>query len=104
MAEKSNLHKLSELGQSVWIDYLSRDMLRSGELARMMREDAVVGATSKPTIVDKAHAAQQAYDDQLREVLEEERDPKEIFLRLAIQDVSDALDLLRPGWDGGCAH
>ena len=101
MAEKSNLHKLSALGQSVWIDYLSRDMLRSGELARMMREDAVVGVTSNPTIFQKAIAAGEAYDDQLREVLAEERDPKEIFLRLAIQDVSDALDLLRPVWDEG---
>jgi len=101
MAEKSNLHKLSELGQSVWIDYLSRDLLRSGELARMMREDAVVGVTSNPTIFQKAIAAGEAYDEQLREVLEEERDPKEIFLRLATQDVSDALDLLRPVWDEG---
>src|SRR6187551_3339686 len=101
MAEKSNLHKLSELGQSVWIDYLSRDLLRSGELARMMREDAVVGLTSNPTIFQKAIAAGEAYDDQFREVLAEERDPKEIFLRLAIQDVSDALDLLRPVWDEG---
>ncbi len=101
MAEKSNLHKLSELGQSVWIDYLSRDLLRSGELARMMREDAVVGVTSNPTIFQKAIAAGEAYDEQLREVLAEERDPKEIFLRLAIQDVSDALDLLRPVWDEG---
>jgi transaldolase len=101
MAEKSKLDKLSELGQSIWIDYLSRDMLRSGELARMMREDAVVGVTSNPTIFQKAIAAGEAYDDQLREVLEEERDPKEIFLRLATQDVSDALELLRPVWDEG---
>jgi transaldolase len=101
MAEKSKLDELSELGQSIWIDYLSRDMLRSGELARMMREDAVVGVTSNPTIFQKAIAAGEAYDDQLREVLEEERDPKEIFLRLATQDVSDALDLLRPVWDEG---
>ena len=101
MAEKSNLQKLSALGQSVWIDYLSRDLLHSGELARMMREDAVVGVTSNPTIFQKAIAAGEAYDEQLREVLAEERDPKEIFLRLAIQDVSDALDLLRPVWDEG---
>jgi transaldolase len=101
MTEKSNLHKLSALGQSVWIDYLSRDSLHSGDLARMMREDAVVGVTYNPTIFQKAIAAGEAYDEQLREVLAEERDPKEIFLRLAIQDVSDALDLLRPVWDEG---
>jgi transaldolase len=101
MAEKSKLHKLSELGQSIWIDFLSRDMLHSGELARMMKQDAVVGVTSNPTIFQKAISAGDAYDEQLREVLAEERDPKEIFLRLAVQDVNEALDLLRPVWDEG---
>ena len=66
MAEKSNLHKLSELGQSIWIDFLSRDMLHSGELARMMKEDAVVGVTSNPTIFQKAISAGDVYDEQLR--------------------------------------
>ena len=101
MAETSKLHKLSELGQSIWIDFLSRDMLDSGELARMMKQDAVVGVTSNPTIFQKAISAGGAYDGQLREVLTKERDPKEIFLRLAVQDVNDALDLLRPVWDEG---
>jgi transaldolase len=101
MAEKSRLSKLSELGQSVWIDYLSRDLLSSGELARMMKQDAVVGVTSNPTIFQKAISAGEAYDEQLREVVAEEHDPKEIFLRLAVRDVSDALDLLRPVWDEG---
>jgi transaldolase len=100
MAE-SRLHKLADYGQSVWIDFLSRDMLRSGELARRMRDDAVVGVTSNPTIFQKAISAGNAYDEQLREVLEHERDPKEVFLRLAVKDVSDALDLLRPVWDEG---
>jgi transaldolase len=97
----SRLHRLAEYGQSVWIDFLSRDMLRSGELERRMRDDAVVGVTSNPTIFQKAISAGDAYDEQLREVLEEERDPKEIFLRLAIKDVGDALDLLRRVWDEG---
>ena len=98
---KSPLHELSEHGQSVWIDFLSRDMLRTGELERMMREDAVVGVTSNPTIFQKAISAGDAYDDQLREVLRHERDPKEIFIRLASKDVGDALDLLRRVWDEG---
>jgi transaldolase len=97
----SRLHRLAEYGQSVWIDFLSRDMLRNGELERRMRDDAVVGVTSNPTIFQKAISSGAAYDEQLREVLEEERDPKEIFLRLAIKDVEDALDLLRPVWDEG---
>jgi transaldolase len=97
----SRLHRLAELRQSVWIDFLSRDLLRNGELERMMREDAVVGVTSNPTIFQKAISAGNAYDDQLREVLEEEQDPKEIFIRLASKDVEDALDLLRRVWDDG---
>ncbi|MEO8289969.1 MAG: transaldolase [Gaiellaceae bacterium] len=101
MAEKSRLHKLSELGQSVWIDYLSRAMLREGELARMMREDAVVGVTSNPTIFQKAISSGDAYDEQLRELLKEERDPKEVFWQLAVADVNEALDLLRKVWDEG---
>jgi transaldolase len=98
----SNLHKLSALGQSVWIDYLSRDLLQEGELARMMREDAVVGVTSNPTIFQKAIAGGSRYDAQLKEVLESgEDDPKEIFLQLSSDDIAAACDLLRQVWDEG---
>ena len=98
---KSRLHQLSEAGVSVWIDNLSRDLIQSGELERMMREDAVVGITSNPTIFQKAISSGEAYDAQLREVLEEETDPTEIFIRLAAKDVTDACDLLRKVWDEG---
>ncbi|MDQ3888935.1 MAG: transaldolase [Actinomycetota bacterium] len=99
---KSRLHELTELGQSPWIDYLSRDLLRSGELERRMHEDAIRGVTSNPTIFEKAISAGHAYDDQLRDVAREEDDPKEVFLRLAVDDVVHACDVLRPLWDGGC--
>jgi transaldolase len=92
----SNLHKLSARGQSVWIDYLSRDLLEQGELKRMMEEDAVVGVTSNPTIFQKAIAAGHAYDEQLKEVLQHEDDAKEIFLQLSSRDVDAATDLLAP--------
>ncbi|MEX0816080.1 MAG: transaldolase [Gaiellales bacterium] len=98
---KSRLHQLADYGQSVWIDYLSRDLIQSGKLEGLMREDAVVGVTSNPTIFQKAISSGDAYDEQLREVVREERDPKEIFIRVAAKDVGDALDLLRPVWDGG---
>ena len=100
MAE-SNLHKLSALGQSVWIDYLSRDLLHTGELKRMMRDDAVVGVTSNPTIFQKAISQGTRYDEQLKACAEEISDPKEIFLHLSADDVAEACDLLRPVWDGG---
>src|SRR5438477_785367 len=92
----SNLHKLSKRGQSVWIDSLSRTMLESGELARLMKEDAVVGVTTNPTIFQKAMSEAGAYDEQLKELIGEETDPKEIFLRLSARDVEEALDLLAP--------
>src|SRR5919202_6145294 len=98
----SNLHKLSALGQSVWIDYLSRDLLQTGELARMMKEDAVVGVTSNPTIFQKAISQGNRYDEQLKEVLDGgETDAKEIFLQLSSQDIANACDLLRKVWDEG---
>src|SRR5215212_1341630 len=96
---ETKLQELSEHGQSVWLDYLSRDILESGKLAEMMDRDAVVGVTSNPTIFQKAIAAGDAYDDQLRGLLEHEQDPKEIFLALSADDVKGGLELLRPIFD-----
>jgi transaldolase len=95
----SPLQQLSQLDQSVWVDFLSRHALRDGTIERFMREDAVVGLTSNPTIFEHAIADGDAYDDQLREVLEHETDGKEVFLALAAQDVRDACDLLRDTWE-----
>lgn len=95
----SNLHRLSALGQSVWIDYLSRDLIETGELARMMSDDAVVGVTSNPTIFQKAISHGERYDEQLKRILDSgETDPKEIFLQLSSRDIGNATDLLKPIW------
>jgi transaldolase len=98
---KSRLHGLAELEQSVWIDSLSRSWLKTGSLAKWMDEDALTGVTSNPTIFQKAMAEGEWYDDQLREVLKEEDDLKEIFLQLAMVDIEEACDLFRSVWDGG---
>jgi transaldolase len=98
---KSRLHELSERGVAVWFDTLSRDLVRTGELKKMMDEDAVAGVTSNPTIFQKALAQGDAYDDQLKACLDETDDPKEIFFRLALDDIREALGVLRPVWDDG---
>ena len=98
---ESRLHTLAGLGQSPWIDFLSRDLLKQGELARMMRDDAIVGVTSNPTIFQKAISAGSAYDDQLRDLLAGESDPRELFIQLAVTDVREACDLLLPVWESG---
>jgi transaldolase len=97
----TRLHRLTELGQSPWIDYLSRDLVRGGELERLIAEDAIRGVTSNPTIFQKAISSGNAYDDQLRELAPEMDDPKELFIELAITDVRDACDVLRPVWESG---
>ncbi|MBA3376795.1 MAG: transaldolase [Actinobacteria bacterium] len=96
---RSRLHQLSEHGVSVWIDTLSREMLETGELARLIQEDAVVGVTSNPTIFEKALSSGGWYDDQLREVLGGDDDPKDIFIDLATEDVRRACDLLHRVWE-----
>jgi transaldolase len=96
----SPLRLLSSLGQSVWIDFLSRESIRGGHLQRLLDEDAVVGATSNPTIFQKAMAASEAYADQLRE-LDRELDVRDVFWALAEQDIRDACEVFRPVWDAG---
>jgi transaldolase len=96
----SKLDKLSARGQSVWIDFLSRDMTEGGGLQKMIDEDAVVGVTSNPTIFQKAIASGTAYDEQLKEVLQETDDPKEIFLRLSARDVEKATEILAQVHEG----
>ncbi|HLE98945.1 MAG TPA: transaldolase, partial [Gaiellaceae bacterium] len=93
---RNRLHELSERGVSVWIDTLSREMLETGELARLVQEDAVVGVTSNPTIFEKALSTGGWYDDQLREAVSRHDDTKEVFIELAAEDVRRATELLRP--------
>ena len=86
--------------QSVWIDSLSRDLLQTGELARMIDEDAVVGVTSNPTIFQKAIADGRRLRRAARASSPRATDdPKEIFLAARVDDVRDACDLLRPVWE-----
>ena len=94
------LKQLAEHGQSVWIDYLSRNFINDGDLAGLVR-DGVVGVTSNPTIFQGAIAEGSAYDEQIKAVSATESDPKEIFLALARDDIRTACDELRQVWDTG---
>ena len=88
--------KLQALGQSVWLDNLSRNLLNSGQLKKWI-DDGVTGITSNPTIFQKAIAGSRDYDDSLRVRLAKGiRDDRELFFHLAIEDISRAADLLWP--------
>jgi transaldolase len=95
MSMTTRLHRLARHGQSVWIDFLSRDLVRTGELARLMRDDGVSGVTSNPTIFAKALSRGDAYDEQ---IADSDGDATSVFLELAMRDVTIACDLLRPLW------
>jgi transaldolase len=95
------LQRLSALGQSVWIDNLSRQSIRGGHLQELIDDYAVVGATSNPTIFQKAMTSDDTYDEQLHELAAQGKDVFETFWALAQQDIMDACDLFRPVWDGG---
>src|SRR5882724_4292686 len=92
---ESRLHKLSARGQSVWIDSLSREMLETAMLAKLMEEDSVVGVTSNPSIFQKALEGEGWYDEQLKE-LADEADLNEVFIALATRDIEHACDLMAP--------
>ena len=94
----SPLKQLAAHRQSVWIDFLSRNFVQDGDLEGLVR-NGVAGVTSNPTIFQAAIADGDAYDEQLREVLKTETEPKEVFLALAVQDIRAACDVLRPTWD-----
>jgi transaldolase len=96
----NRLQRLHQAGVSIWLDVLSRDLLDSGEFARMIDDSAITGATSNPTIFAKAIAGSDRYDDQLRAaVAAGVRTPRELFFELALDDVRRAADLLRPTFD-----
>jgi transaldolase len=90
----SRLHQVAQLGQSAWIDFLSRELVRSGELERMVAADAIVGVTSNPTIFQQALATGDLYDEQLSELAGSSIDTKELFVALGSVDVSEACDVL----------
>ena len=94
------LQQLHEAGVSIWLDTLSRDLLKSGGFEKLVREFAVTGATSNPTIFAKAITESDRYDSQLRELVARGLDdPHALFLELALEDIRQAAGLLRPTYE-----
>jgi transaldolase len=97
-AKKTNpLKDLLSFGQSVWLDYIRRDLLTSGELKRLIEDDGLRGMTSNPTIFEKAITGGTLYDDLLNSLRSRtDLDAKGRYEILAIRDIQDAADFLRP--------
>ncbi len=101
MSAQNPLLQLQELGQSVWLDYIRRDLIANGGLRKLIEEDRLGGVTSNPTIFDKAIAESSFYDDSLRRLLT--RNPRapasELFEHLEIEDLQAAADVFRPVYE-----
>ena len=95
----NSAQKLHELGQSVWYDNISRDLLQNGELARMICEWGVRGLTSNPTIFDQAISKSSVYDQTISILKTKHQTPDSVFEELALEDIAAAADLLRPIYD-----
>jgi transaldolase len=96
-----NLRSLADAGTSPWLDLLGRSLVQSGELARLIAEDSLRGVTSNPSIFEKSILESDDYDEQLKELLDsgEELSAQDLYEHLAIRDVQDACDVMRPVWE-----
>src|SRR5260370_21309585 len=94
------LKELGKDGQSVWLDYIRRNLITSGELKRLIDEDGLGGITSNPAIFEKAITGSTDYADALTELQKrKDLDAMGIYEILAIKDIQDATDALRPAYD-----
>ena len=96
----NRLQQLHDAGQSIWLDYIDRTMLQNGELKRRIREDALTGMTSNPTIFEKALSEGSAYDEQLAALAAEgQGDAAAMFEAIETDDVRAACDIFRPVYE-----
>src|SRR5450631_173271 len=97
--KENPLLKLRSFGQSIWLDFISRGMLDSGELLRLIDEDGVSGVTSNPAIFEKAIAESNDYDGTIRSLAREGKRTRDIYEELVVEDIRRTADLFRPLYD-----
>jgi transaldolase len=98
--ERNRLLQLQDDGQSVWLDFIRRDMLVSGELQQLIEVDGVSGVTSNPSIFEKAIEESHDYDDAISRLARAGKSAPDIYQALVVDDIQRAADLLRPIYDG----
>src|SRR5436305_9260106 len=104
-ATKNPLRELLNYGQAMWLDYIRRDLLTTGKLKQLITEDGLRGMTSNPSIFEKAIADSSLYDDMLRTLASrKDLDATGRFEQLAIRDIQDAADVLRPVYEQSKFH
>jgi transaldolase len=97
--ETNRVKQIHSLGQSIWLDFIDRDIIASGKLKKLIDEDGVCGVTSNPAIFEKAITGSDDYDDEIRSLSESDKTNEEIFFGLAITDIKNATDVFRGVFD-----
>ncbi|HXD78792.1 MAG TPA: transaldolase [Puia sp.] len=108
MKKGNNIFETYSHGQSIWLDYIDRGLIRSGELEHMIRDEGLTGMTSNPTIFEKSISGSDQYNDQIKDLIARGKGNEEVFYSLALDDIEAAADLFkrvydnpdRPGGDG----
>jgi len=95
----SPLKRIRSFGQSVWLDYLDRELIDSGALRRLIEEDAIAGVTTNPAIFEKSIVGTKHYDESIAALARQGKSPSTIYRRLTVRDVVDAAALLRPTYE-----
>lgn len=94
--ETNKIKQLQMLGQSVWLDYIRRDMIESGELRSMIEDEGLLGMTSNPAIFEKAITGSRSYDQDMQNITFQEKDVKFVYEALILDDIRNAADVFRP--------
>src|SRR5512140_2033482 len=97
--KENPLLKLEHLGQSIWMDFIGRGMISSGELKQLIEEDGLRGVTSNPSIFEKAITGSHDYDDAIRALALEGKSVDQIYTALTVEDIQRTADLFRPVYD-----
>ncbi|MFA6082892.1 transaldolase [Mucilaginibacter sp.] len=99
--ETNKIKQLQGFGQNVWLDFLDRKLINSGQLKKLIEEDGLRGMTSNPAIFEKAISGSTDYDEQIRELAATHQNNEAIFYELAITDIQNAADLFKPVFERG---
>ncbi|HEV2355414.1 MAG TPA: transaldolase, partial [Puia sp.] len=99
MKDSNTILETNRHGQSIWLDYIDRGLIRSGELEHMIDDQGLTGMTSNPTIFEKSISGSDQYDDQIKDLIARGKGNEEIFYSLALDDVGAAADLFKRVFD-----
>ena len=93
---ENNVKKIHNFDQSIWLDYIDRKIMNTGELQKLIDEDGIRGLTSNPAIFEKAISSGSDYDEDIKTLAQEEKSNEDIFYGLAVADIQQAADLFKP--------